>query len=734
MAYRPNFGSRSPSQDTVRSGAASPRIAHFDGEIPPALSPLDAFAAQGRFLARQLEDSARRDRRLSRLPPASVARSLSQPRPGYFRSQSSNDSIKHGGGGGLAGQPTHKARPDPEEPRFRPQSEHPRLSGVSHIASVSNYVGDEDATPKNESPVVDNEGFRFDAVRAESPEEDNRLRASSEGPCRFYAATPVGFAVPGPSNSSSTDSVASRLNIPRSLAPPASPLSRPSSSSRVTQPESSDDDYSSSNAGSTFSNPRKLSSSSAMSMPHSPMASMARSRPRSPSISSEASNSSHLPRPSFNFSRPLSRSSTSLSAPIGLGVSEQPPANLQGTMNRSNRPGPIVVPGLSDLSATPNDEPSSAVSSYIYAKYALPRGRGVPRDSVVFSGLQTPQFEWQEPLFESPEQRPRTAEPQMPARTPSPSPSRQESPGPRKVQSVHESSAPEDKLLTPIVPGPSHYTTTLPEKPDPERASLRPSSETSRNDDILETTSSADSASTLRPQTAKAAVASGIISPEEHVAKGIELHEKGSLNESTYHLRIAAKQDHPVGMLLYALACRHGWGMRANQQEGVRWLRKAMDSVGLELSGESDPSVSAKTRELQKTYRAQFALSVYELGVSHLNGWGIEQDKALALRCFETAGQWGDVDALAEAGYCYAQGVGCKKDMKKAARFYRDAEAKGMSMVGNSWIYKEKYMSDDDRNTRSRGRQANNTPEKKQRSKSRTRSLFQRKKSNATEA
>lgn len=46
---------------------------------------------------------------------------------------------------------------------------------------------------------------------------------------------------------------------------------------------------------------------------------------------------------------------------------------------------------------------------------------------------------------------------------------------------------------------------------------------------------------------------------------------------------------------------------------------------------------------------------------------------------------WGDVDALSEAGYCYAQGIGCKKDLKKAAKFYRIAESKGVSMVGNSW-------------------------------------------------
>jgi TPR repeat protein len=117
----------------------------------------------------------------------------------------------------------------------------------------------------------------------------------------------------------------------------------------------------------------------------------------------------------------------------------------------------------------------------------------------------------------------------------------------------------------------------------------------------------------------------------------------------------------------------------------------------------------------RKTRKAQFALSIYELGVSHMNGWGIEQDKILALRCFEIAASWGDVDALAEAGFCYAQGIGCKKDLKKAAKYYREAEAKGMSMVGNSWIHKAKY--DDDKDV-----------DKQSRSKSRSRkSIFSRK-------
>ncbi len=50
-----------------------------------------------------------------------------------------------------------------------------------------------------------------------------------------------------------------------------------------------------------------------------------------------------------------------------------------------------------------------------------------------------------------------------------------------------------------------------------------------------------------------------------------------------------------------------------------------------------------------------------------------------------TCSAWGDADALAEAGFCYAQGVGCKKDLKKSARLYRQAESKGISMIGNSW-------------------------------------------------
>lgn len=771
MAHRPNLVDiRSPSHDTLRSGIPSPRIEHFDGEVPPALSPLDAFAAQGRLLARQLEESARRDRRLSRLPPSSVARSLSRPRPGYFRSLSSGDGVDNSETS-IERRPTQKGNAEFEEHGFRPVSEHPRFSNVSNPYTEASYCGevdeegDEDtsATPKHGSAVLQSGSRSLDVPRAESPEEDLSLDAvPDQGPRRFYAAPApsVGVSLAAPSMNSSTDSASSRFLIPRSLAPPGSPFSRPSSSSKATHPESSDDDYSSSNAGSTFSKPRKLSSGSAMSVPHSPMSTttpMPRSRPRSPSQSSEASNNGNQPlqRPSLNFSRPISRSSTNLSASAIAAAAEQPNQSNRASMDRGVKLSPIAVSHTMEKPRPSMEEPSSAVSSYTYAKYALPRGRQVSRDSTVFAGLQ-PNFEWREPLFEdTPPNEGQPQPPQRPARTPSPPPSQDETVLPPKARSLHETPMPDRGLLTPEPTTPSRRS------PSPESTkSTKQSPKANTKDDA---SSSAASSSTLRPQTARStgsAKSSSIpASAEDHLAVGIKCHEKGSLNESTYHLRVAAKQNHPTAMLLYALACRHGWGMRPNQTEGVRWLRKAVDSVGLEMMEDkaNNTSTPARFREMQKAYRAQFALSIYELGVSHLNGWGIEQDKALALRCFELAGQWGDADAMAEAGYCYAQGVGCKKDLKKAAKFYREAESKGINMVGNSWyvafnlfhrilirrltralcrIYKDKYMSDDESNNgASRGRNAAPSDKKsRNRSKSRTRSLFHRKKSVAAEA
>ncbi|EEA21338.1 hypothetical protein TMatcc_009261 [Talaromyces marneffei ATCC 18224] len=709
----------------------SPRVEHFDGEVPPNLSPLDAFAMQSRALARQLDESMRRDRRMSRLPPQSVARSLSQPRPGYFRSGPDQASRR-------------AARsPDPnahhafaEEPKFRPQSQHPRISGLSILHSEED---DSDLAPiPDADPNKGLAGEYFHSLRAESPEEDPSLQNSSTS--TLSTNTMPHIRTPSTSRESSYDSIPPPSAASATLAP-ASPIP-PSLYYNNGQVESSDDDYTSSNGGSTWSKSRKLSTGSGISMPHSPMSPFVRSHPRSPSVSSEASN--YLPRPSFNFSRPLSRSSTSMSLPAPSPVisSETPsqsnsnastPAIDQRPTNgirRENKPAPIVL-GAGPMSVVGEEPPSSAVSSYVYAKYSLPRGRMVSRNSLVFAGLQTPHFEWKEPLFQSsptseypPSPEARSKEPPVNIASDAPTPK----PGAEAALDVATRVDPLDTVPAATVRQSHEIVRETGERPVLQR------SYSERLDDTMSV--STESNSTIRPLTAKTTATTSPVmeqTAEEHVEKGIECHEKGALQESTYHLRIAAKQNHPTGMLLYALACRHGWGMRANQKEGVQWLRKAVDSAGLEIGEDDEAPTGGKDPAARKARRAQFALGIYELGVSHLNGWGIEQDKVLALRCFEIASQWGDADALAEAGFCYAEGIGCKKNLKKAAHYYRLAEAKGISMVGNSWIYKDKYMSDEDDSKRSRQSRERDTgaSEKKPRSKSRTRSIFARKRPTA---
>ena len=67
--------------------------------------------------------------------------------------------------------------------------------------------------------------------------------------------------------------------------------------------------------------------------------------------------------------------------------------------------------------------------------------------------------------------------------------------------------------------------------------------------------------------------------------------------------------------------------------------------------------------------------------------------------------------------------------MKKAAALYREVERRGVSMTGQSWIYKDKYMpkEEEDRKSRSEEKEKDKK-EKKPRDKSRTRSIVSRRK------
>jgi TPR repeat protein len=713
MGERPNFIelNAKPLDPSSRLGLPSPRVLYNDGEIPPSLSPLDAFAAQSRMMAKQLDVEKRGENRMSRLPPAMVTKSLSQhraDRPTVFRSFS-----EESGGSRMRDEEGPGSSPVVAQPLDRHLSQHPRISAVP---AANDDEADEDEgfmTPLDRLSTSESmrqpptaSGY-FGLPRTDSPGPTIPSAGPNPAPGQAKAdpGSSTSVIASGQKSHSRNTSLNSQLDPTFAISPPGRP---------APHHESSDDDYTSSTAGSSFSFPRKLSSSSGISAPHSPPYPLVPVHPpRSPSVTSESSaNGISAQRTHLNFSRPRSTASLSILSRTASPTPQRPITSHSrqtsaATQCASHASQAQPSGGGADLAD--NDASLSAGgSSYTYAKFSLPRGRMVSRDSAIFQGLSTPHFEWKEPLFQDTKlpsassEKPTLFSSSPPRLTLDP---RQDQLKPNETTTFAFDFSPA-RPTTPEKPvqiqPPTSASQSLQSASSTTSSGGRMSTETSdlkssrppavpkpEVEDAKSTSSRSNS--TLRPTSTGAGMKNApgyhYMSPDDHVTKGIECHENGSLQESTYHLRIAAMQNHPTAMLLYALACRHGWGMRPNQREGVQWLRKALDLALLELAEDEGSSPATGVREFhdRKAKSAQFALSIYELGVSHLKGWGIEQDKALALRCFEVAGHWGDVDALTEAGFCYAEGVGCRKDLKKAAKFYRMAEQRGVSMVGNSW-------------------------------------------------
>lgn len=702
------------------SGTSSPRMQHFAGDIPPAMSPLDMFAMQSRLLAKQLDDSKRNGRRVSRLPPLTTGDPITKQNSIYNRSRSAEtQNVIQGSSPRARDEDPSGTMPEVEDPDFRPKSFYPRMSNIPLVEDDPEYH--EGPTPDlpfvtpAEFSQVRNDDY-FGAPRAKSPEPKFSAGRSAEAidrnPSVHTPGNPEPFYQHGPQREMSIASTSSR-GYNSSLAPPKSPHVRHAGSTRSIAQDSSDDEHSASTGRSGFSQHRKDSSSSGFSGPHSPFSPFAQAHGRSPSLNSEYSiGGSRQVRPTFNFSRPLSRASRpstdipsrqpsfdsrpSMDAvrPPFSSASRQPSSDSQRFLfvdDTVQTPVSMDNEQVSD----PQNPLDAPAPSYIYAKFSLPRGRMLQRDSKVLQNDQMPVFEGdgpQVPINVRPT-TPLANRPMTPSRSPKPSLELHRS-SPRRSfdQRPQFSTRPSHEQIPKGSPRPSFEQASrgFPRPLADQRSTgspeqnHRPPPIPVQSDAQSEYSASTRSGSTIKARPL-APAPSMELSPEDHLAKGVELHERGAARESTYHLRIAARQNLPTAMLLYALACRHGWGMRPNQQEGVQWLRKAADCASIEIAVDEDKNGNAADIMERKTRRAQFALSIYELGVSHMNGWGIEQDKTLALRCFEIAGNWGDADAMAEAGFCYAQGQGCKKDLKKAAHLYRMAEAKGMSMVGNSW-------------------------------------------------
>ncbi|CAO3609543.1 unnamed protein product [Mucor fragilis] len=171
---------------------------------------------------------------------------------------------------------------------------------------------------------------------------------------------------------------------------------------------------------------------------------------------------------------------------------------------------------------------------------------------------------------------------------------------------------------------------------------------------------------------------------EAFVHQGISFHEKGQLEKATQHFRIGAEKGNPIGMFLYGVSLRHGWGCKKNEHAAFQYLQKAAEHAVEDLANiKNTVNASASKGEL--------IMAIYELGVSFRHGWGCKKNKESAVQFFKIAADLGDPDAQNDLGHCYYHGQGVKKDLHLAAKYYRKADKQGQGIMGNSWIWKPKY-------------------------------------------
>jgi len=177
---------------------------------------------------------------------------------------------------------------------------------------------------------------------------------------------------------------------------------------------------------------------------------------------------------------------------------------------------------------------------------------------------------------------------------------------------------------------------------------------------------------------------------DNNIQEAIRLHEAGELARSTRMFGKLADQNNPLSQVLFGLALRHGWGIEPNLPRALTYLQAAARN-----SAAVEEQALAAGMKKGGSAKGELVLAVFELGNCFRHAWGVEKDPVAAKEYYETAANLGDADAQNEVAWCYLEGFGCKKDKYKAAKFYRMAEKQGNKILGNSWIYKDKYMKND---------------------------------------
>ena len=157
--------------------------------------------------------------------------------------------------------------------------------------------------------------------------------------------------------------------------------------------------------------------------------------------------------------------------------------------------------------------------------------------------------------------------------------------------------------------------------------------------------------------------------------------------EAVKWCRKAAEQGEGHAQFMLGMFYYFGDGVNQNKEEATKWfdaiqeqdplMQYAWGCTFLEVKGIAPELTKEAVKWFRKAAEQGNAKAQYILGVSLVNGQGVEQDEVEALKWIRKAAEQGISKAQYVLGACYQNGIVADKNITEAVKWYRKAAAQG---------------------------------------------------------
>lgn len=181
-----------------------------------------------------------------------------------------------------------------------------------------------------------------------------------------------------------------------------------------------------------------------------------------------------------------------------------------------------------------------------------------------------------------------------------------------------------------------------------------------------------------------------------HIETAIHMRNKGKLKEFATNLQQACLAKDSTAYLLYGLALRDGCGVQKDYKKSFEYIKAAtgLNSENHEILNTSvNPFELERHNQIPDVVPEPLAPALYECGIAYLKGLGFEEpDEIKGLKYLEKAASLGHIDSICLCGTIWSKkSTVRKRDIGRAATWFRLAEGRGAHLIGSGWIHKEKY-------------------------------------------